>query len=76
MSLVAVGLPGLAGLTVEESVVPEVKGLPFDMSNGKATNTVAAATRKNDRRCACPTNRDVSLEATYFCPVFVDSSAL
>ena len=76
MSSVAVGLPGLGGVTVEESVVAEVRGLPFKGSNGRATNTVVAATRKNDRRCTCPTNRDVSLEATYFCSVFVDASAL
>lgn len=76
MSFVVVGLPDLGVLAIDESVVPEVRGLPFKGSNGRATNTVVAATRKNDRLCACPTNRDVSLEATYFCPVFVDSSAL
>ena len=76
MSFVVVGLLALGVLAIEESVVPEVRGLPFKGSNGRATNTVVAATRGNDRRCACPTNRDVSLEATYFRPVFVDSSAL
>ncbi len=73
MSFVIVELPGLGVLAIGESVVPEVTGLPFKGSNDRATNTVVVATRKNDRRCACSTNRDVSLEATYFCLVFVDS---
>ena len=71
-----VALPGLGVLAIDESVVPGVRGLPFKGSNDRATNTVVVATRKNDRRCACSTNFDVSLEAIYFCPVVVDSSAL
>ena len=71
---VAVGLPALEVLAVEESTVPAAApegSAPQFKGNGRASDALVTATRKNGRRCARHTNRDVSLEATYSCPVLV-----